>query len=79
MGKRHQHVIFDPKVNKWRVRVEGGGKVRLDFDKKLAAVRTARVEAKKQGVDLVIHRRDGRIQEIDSYQHRPTRSRLLPR
>lgn len=49
------------------------------FKTKREAVVKARAIAKEKGVDLVIHRRDGKIQDVDSYRRKPVVSELIPR
>jgi hypothetical protein len=74
-----QHVQFRASDEKWIVKSEDAKTIRRVYDTKLEAVREARSRAKRDGVTLVIHGRDGRIQEIDSYEARPTVSAFVKR
>lgn len=74
-SKRAKHVVFSD--GKWAVKSEGSSRANGPWcATKLEAVRHARALAKRDKVRLVIHGRDGRIQEVDSYEHIPTRKKL---
>lgn len=64
MGKT-QHVV--PQNGKWAVKSEGNGKASSVFDKQADAINHARDKARSDGSELVIHGRDGRIREKNSY------------
>ena len=64
MGK-NQHVV--PRKGRWAVRGEGNKKVTLVHDTQSDAIETARNIARNQQSEVVIHGRDGRIRDKDSY------------
>jgi hypothetical protein len=68
MGK-NQHVV--PKDGQWAVRGAGNIKATRIFATQSEAIDAAREIARKQGSDLVIHRKDGRIREKNSYGNDP--------
>lgn len=68
MLKRSQHVVPNPKGG-WSVRQYGAARATRVFDHKDDAVSFARSLARKASSDLYIHRRDGTIQERDSFGH----------
>lgn len=55
----------------WSVRQYGAARATRVFDHKEDAVSFARSLARKASSDLYIHRRDGTIQERDSFGHDP--------
>ncbi|HEX8832391.1 MAG TPA: DUF2188 domain-containing protein [Longimicrobium sp.] len=63
--KKTQHVV--PQNGGWAVRREGDSKASRVFEKQTDAISHARDEARKAGGELVIHGRDGRIREKNSY------------
>ena len=69
MGRRAQHVV--PRDGKWAVRKTGSDRVTRRFDTQREAIEAARELAKKQGTELYIHGKDGRIRERDSYGEDP--------
>jgi hypothetical protein len=73
--KRAKHVVF--KDGKSTVRAEGTARALGKHVTKLDAVRQARSLARRDKVRLIIHGRDGRIQEVDSYDNTPSRSKFL--
>lgn len=76
-SKRPKHVV--PYKSGWVVRSEGQPVSRSAtvYDTRRAAVVHGRSAAKAAGTDLVIHGRDGRIQDVDSYREAPDISKLL--
>jgi len=68
MAKRSDvHVSKDG--GRWKV-TQGGQRV-SSHNTQSNAIDSARREAKRDGVDLVTHGRDGRIRSKDSYGHDP--------
>jgi hypothetical protein len=62
------HVVRNPKGN-WDVKQDGD---RLSTHQTQAnAIERGKGEAKRDGVDLVTHGRDGKIRSKDSYGHDP--------
>lgn len=68
--KRDIHVV--PRDKGWATRREGAGRVGSTHDTQREAIETGRERAIKEGVELVIHRRDGTIRDSDSYGNDPT-------
>lgn len=62
----------------WVIRSKGvRERTSQPFDTQLEAVKAARSEAKRQGADLVIYSRDGRIRDVDRYTKRPSIRSLI--
>lgn len=68
MGK-NQHVV--PADGEWGVRGEGNDRLTRRHDTQAEAIETAREIAINQRSEVVIHRRDGRIRDKDSYGNDP--------
>jgi hypothetical protein len=68
MGK-NQHVV--PVGSDWGVRGEGNERLTSVHDTQGDAIEAGREIAINQHSELVIHRRDGRIRDSDSYGHDP--------
>ena len=62
----NQHVV--PNGENWQVKAE---KATKNFNTQREAIEYARDIAKKQKSELVIHGRDGRIRDKDSYGNDP--------
>ena len=73
MSSKGQHVV--PNGGKWSVRKAGAIKVSGTYSTQKEAEEVARARAKRQGTELYIHGRDGRIRERDSYGSDPVRSK----
>lgn len=69
MGK-DQHVVPNPDGG-WQVKGSGKKEATHLTDHKKEAVDLARELAKEEHSELVIHGKDGRIQEKDSHGHDP--------
>jgi len=71
MGKRETfHVTY--KDSKWKVKKEGSQRAVKTFDNKEKAVDFGRDVAKKPGKgQLIIHKKDGKIQEERTYGKDP--------
>ena len=71
MGKRQKyHVVPTPKG--WGVKSEGSSRNIKNFDNKDAAVDFGRDQAKNQDLgQLVIHKKDGKIQTEHTYKKDP--------
>ena len=65
MSGRGQHVV--PAGDYWAVRRAGARRASGVYQSLKAAIERARALAKKQGTELYIHGRDGKIRERDSY------------
>jgi len=68
------HVIHRKEQAKWVVEVEGG-RARSSHATKAEAERAGRDLARKNKSELLIHRRDGKITERNTYGHDPRRSK----
>ncbi|MEK6281467.1 MAG: DUF2188 domain-containing protein [Acidobacteriota bacterium] len=63
------HVV--PRIGGWAVRTEGSSRARSIHGSQREAIEAARKLAKEAAMQLVIHGRDGRIRERDSYSQEP--------
>ena len=68
MGK-NQHVV--PKNGRWGVKGENNSKLTSTFDTQAEAIARARKISRNQQSELLIHSRNGRIRERDSYGNDP--------
>ena len=66
---KNQHVV--PLRGDWGVRGEGNEKLTSIHDTKAQALESAREIARNQHSELVIHGKDGRIQDKDSFGNDP--------
>jgi hypothetical protein len=69
MAKKDIHIV--PHQGGWASRREGAERVGKHYDTQKAAQEGARPQAKRDGVELVTHGRDGRIRDSDSYGRDP--------
>lgn len=67
--KKNQHVV--PQNGQWAVRGEGNTRATRLFEKQTDAINHARGIARNKGSELVIHGRDGRIREKNTYGRDP--------
>ncbi len=68
MGK-NQHVI--PSGKKWGVKGEGNEKLTKEFDTQKEAIDFAKQIAQNQKSELVIHNKEGKIRDKDSFGNDP--------
>ena len=68
MGK-NQHVV--PHNGKWAVRGEGNSRVTRTYETQRQAESAARSIAKREKSEVVIHRPNGQIRDMDSYGNDP--------
>jgi hypothetical protein len=68
MGK-NQHIV--PNDNKWGVKGEGNEKLTKVFDTQKASILYAKMLAEKQKSEVVIHSKEGKIRDKDSYGNDP--------
>jgi len=68
MGK-NQHVV--PKGNNWGIRGEQNSRLTSIHQTQITAIEAARKIALNQHSEVVIHRKDGRIRDKDSYGNDP--------
>jgi hypothetical protein len=69
MAKKDVHVV--PRPAGWAVKVEGNSKASSVHETKAKAMDIGRDRAKQDKVELVIHNKDGKISDSDSYGHDP--------
>lgn len=69
MAKRNQHVI--PLGNGWAVKGEGSKKFTVITETQKDAITVAREIAKNNKSELVIHGKDGKIRDKDSFGNDP--------
>lgn len=67
--KRDIHVV--PHDGDWATRREGAHRVGSTHDTQGKAIDAAKERAQREGVEVVIHRPDGRIRDSDSYGNDP--------
>lgn len=65
MSRKNQHVV--PHNNEWAVKGAGNEKSTVIVNTQHEAIEIARQIAINQQSELLIHRRDGRIREKNSY------------
>ncbi len=68
---RKTHHVVPAKNDGWNVVKGGAQKASKHFNKKEQAVKKARVISKNQGTELIIHGKDGKIQQSDSHGNDP--------
>ena len=73
---RNQHVV--PQCGKWAVRADGRQRASKVVGTQKEAIEVARRIARNQGTDVVIHGRDGKIRDKDSYGNDPFPFSLRP-
>ena len=67
--KRNQHVV--PTKGRWAVKGAGTSRATKVFDTQREAIERGREIARNQQSELLIHRRDGRIREKNTYGRDP--------
>lgn len=69
MANKNQHVV--PLGNGWAVKKEGAERATIITTKQSDAISVARDIARKNSSELIIHGRDGKIRERNSYGNDP--------
>jgi len=69
MTQKDQHVV--PRGDKWGVRSAGAERVTRLYGTQQEAIEHARERARRDGSELYIHGRDGRIRERSSFARDP--------
>jgi len=69
MAKEDYHVV--PRVDGWAVQREGGDRASSLHDTQADAIGSARDLARRNHTELVIHGRNGKIRDSDSYGNDP--------
>ncbi len=64
--KRDIHVVPHPKAG-WATKTEGAGRAGGLHPTQQKAIEAAREQAKRERVEVVVHRPDGKIRDSDSY------------
>ncbi len=67
--KKDIHVV--PHKDGWATRKEGAGRVGVVTSTQKAAIDRAKEQAVRANVEVVIHRKDGRVRDSDSYGNDP--------
>ena len=68
--KRDIHVV-PHKDGGWATKKEGAGRAGRRTLTQKESIDVARTQAKREGAEVVIHRKDGRIRDSDSYGRDP--------
>lgn len=66
MSRKSNHVVSS-KEHGWAVRKSGASRASRSFDTKVAAVKYGRTISKHERTELYIHKKDGTIQNRNSY------------
>lgn len=69
MKKRDIHVVQHP--DGWATRKEGANRAGTVQPTQAEAIERARAQAQRERVEVVIHGRDGKIRDSDSYGNDP--------
>lgn len=65
MAKKNQHVV--PREGGWAIKGAGSTRATRVFSTQREAIQAGREIARRQGSELLIHGRDGRIREKNTY------------
>jgi hypothetical protein len=71
MTRKSNHVIPSAVRGGWAVKKSGSVRISKSFDRKDEAVRFGRELSKREETELFIHKRDGTIQERNTYSKDP--------
>lgn len=69
MTKKDIHVV--PHTDGWATKKEGADRAGVVVDTQREAIERAREQAKRERVEVVVHRKDGTIRDSDSYGNDP--------
>ena len=69
MAKKNQHVV--PSDGGWAVRSAGSARASSTHETQKAAIEKAKERAQREGSELFIHGRDGKIRERNTYGRDP--------
>lgn len=69
MSKRNQHVV--PHNGSWAVKGAGNSRASSIHNTQREAISAARETAIRQGSEMLIHGKNGRIRERNTYGHDP--------
>jgi hypothetical protein len=71
MTRKERHVVFNPDRGGWDSKRENAQRVSKHFDTKQEALDWSRNKAKEEGSELIPHKKDGTLQNPDSYGNDP--------
>lgn len=71
MSKKTNHVVPSSQKGGWAVKKSGSIRSSRSFDTKKKAVKYGRLLSRKEKTELFIHKRDGTIQNRNSYGNDP--------
>lgn len=71
MAKRSNHVVPSSKPGGWAVKKAGSIRATKSFSQKEEAVKFARELSRREMTELYIHKKDGTVQERNSYGKDP--------
>lgn len=71
MQKKSNHVVPSSKRGGWAVKKSGSAKSSKSFDTKAKAIEYGKTLSKKEKTELFIHKKDGTIQNRNSYGKDP--------
>ena len=71
MAKNEHHVVPNSSRGGWDVKRSGAQRASIHTDTKADAVKVGRIMSQRAGSELVVHGRDGRIQQKDSHGNDP--------
>lgn len=69
MTKKDIHVV--PHSEGWATKKEGATRAGVVVDTQREAIERVREQAKRENVEVVIHRKDGKVRDSDSYGRDP--------
>lgn len=67
MSKKNIHITYRKDNGKWQVKKEGNSKASKLVDTKKEAEKVGRELAKNEKSELIIHNKDGKISDSDSF------------
>ena len=71
MAKNEHHVVPNSSRGGWDVKRIGAQRASIHTTTKAEAVKVGRIMSQRSGSELVVHGRDGRIQQKDSHGSDP--------
>ncbi len=71
MAKNEHHVVPNSSKGGWDVKRDSAQRVSVHTETKAEAVKVGRTISQRAGSELVVHGKDGRIQQKDSHGNDP--------
>lgn len=71
MARKTHHVVPSSDKSGWSVLKGGASRASIRTETKAEAVKIGRIISQRQGTELVIHGKDGKIQRSDSHGNDP--------